>query len=65
MAEGRSDDSRSPGATSPSAEAGADGTPGGAVDALLARVARGDADALSAVYDQVADPVYGLVRRIV
>src|SRR6201999_1068727 len=37
----------------------------GHIDGLLARVARGDADALAAVYDQVADPVYGLVRRII
>jgi RNA polymerase sigma-70 factor, ECF subfamily len=36
-----------------------------AVDRLLARVARGDAEALAAVCDQVAGPVYGLVNHIV
>jgi RNA polymerase sigma-70 factor (ECF subfamily) len=35
------------------------------VDRLLRRVARGDAEAFGAVYDQVADEVYGLVSRIV
>jgi RNA polymerase sigma-70 factor (ECF subfamily) len=37
----------------------------GAVDRLLARVARGDRDAFAAVYDQVAGPVYGLVHQLV
>ena len=37
----------------------------GHVDGLLDRIARGDTDALTAVYDQVASPVYGLVHRIV
>ena len=37
----------------------------GTVESLLRRVARGDAEAFEAVYDQVADEVYGLVSRIV
>jgi RNA polymerase sigma-70 factor, ECF subfamily len=36
-----------------------------ALDALLARVARGDEAAFEQVYDQVADAVFGLVRRVV
>jgi len=45
---------------------GEDGQPGAvSVDGLLARVARGDAEAFAGVYDQVADEVHGLVRRIV
>jgi RNA polymerase sigma-70 factor, ECF subfamily len=35
------------------------------VDGLLLRVAHGDAEAFAGVYDQVADAVHGLVRRIV
>jgi DNA-directed RNA polymerase specialized sigma24 family protein len=35
------------------------------VDGLLLRVAHGDAEAFADVYDQVADAVHGLVRRIV
>ena len=31
---------------------------------LLARVARGDHEAFEAVYDQLAGPVYGLVRKV-
>src|SRR6516165_2022398 len=31
---------------------------------LLARVARGDQAAFEAVYDQLAGPVYGLVRKV-
>jgi RNA polymerase sigma-70 factor (ECF subfamily) len=43
-----------------------DGQPVAAsVDGLLARAAHGDADAFEAVYDQVADAVHGLMRRIV
>jgi RNA polymerase sigma-70 factor, ECF subfamily len=34
------------------------------VDALLARVARGDADAFAGLYDRCADQVYGIVRRV-
>ena len=32
---------------------------------LIARVARGDADAFGAVYDQVAATVFGIVRRVI
>jgi RNA polymerase sigma-70 factor, ECF subfamily len=32
---------------------------------LLGKVARGDQDAFEAVYDQVAGPVYGLIRKVV
>ena len=35
------------------------------LDALLDRVARGDQDAFEAVYDQLAGPVYGLIRKVV
>lgn len=43
-----------------------DARPGAAaVDGLLLQVARGDAEAFAAVFDQVADAVYGLVSRIV
>lgn len=31
---------------------------------LLSRVARGDQDAFEAVYDQVAGPVYGVIRKV-
>src|SRR5215470_3172089 len=34
------------------------------LDSLLPRVARGDAGAFEAVYDQMAGPVYGLIRRV-
>jgi len=34
------------------------------LDSLLTHVARGDADAFEAVYDQMAGPVYGLIRRV-
>src|SRR3984957_13662864 len=39
---------------------------GGARDpaSLLARVARGDHAAFEAIYDQLAGPVYGLVRKV-
>jgi RNA polymerase sigma-70 factor (ECF subfamily) len=43
----------------------ADAAPAVAVDHLLARVAQGDIEALAAVCDQVAGPVYGLVNYIV
>jgi RNA polymerase sigma-70 factor, ECF subfamily len=36
-----------------------------ALDDQLIRVARGDADAFDAVYDQVAGPVFGIVRRVI
>jgi RNA polymerase sigma-70 factor (ECF subfamily) len=36
-----------------------------ALEEQLALVARGDADAFDAVYDQVAAPVFGIVRRVV
>ena len=54
-----------PGARADGPGARADGPPGTAVDGLLAQVARGNAEALAAVCDQVAGPVYGLVSRIV
>jgi RNA polymerase sigma-70 factor (ECF subfamily) len=34
------------------------------LDAMLARVARGDQAAFEAVYDRMAGPVYGLIRRV-
>src|SRR6516164_2644337 len=34
------------------------------LDSLLAHVARGDADAFETVYDQMAGPVYGLIRKV-
>lgn len=44
------------------------GTPDGpgavALETLLARVARGDQKAFAALYDRMAGPVYGLVRRV-
>lgn len=65
MAEGRECGSRRASERAPDPGARADGTPGAGLDDLLARVARGDADALAAVCDQVEGPVYGLVSRIV
>ena len=35
------------------------------LDGLLILVARGDEDAFARVYDQLAGPIYGLVRRVV
>jgi RNA polymerase sigma-70 factor (ECF subfamily) len=65
MAVGQKRDSRAAGAVSPVVRGGV-GQPGAAsVDGLLARVADGDAEAFAGVYDQVADEVHGLVRRIV
>src|ERR1051326_154118 len=34
------------------------------LDALLARVARGDQAAFEVVYDRLAGPVYGLIRKV-
>jgi RNA polymerase sigma-70 factor (ECF subfamily) len=34
------------------------------LEALLARVARGDHDAFEALYQEIAAPIYGLVRRV-
>jgi RNA polymerase sigma-70 factor (ECF subfamily) len=34
------------------------------LDVLLIHVARGDAEAFEAVYDRLAGPVYGLIRRV-
>jgi RNA polymerase sigma-70 factor (ECF subfamily) len=44
----------------------AGGRPGQAADlaALLSRAGRGDEDAFSAVYEQIAPTVFGLVRRV-
>ncbi len=39
--------------------------PGNDLDALLGLVARGDQAAFEAVYDRLAGPVYGLIRRVV
>lgn len=48
--------------------AGLRALPGGAMgdstDALLRRTAKGDRDAFAGLYDQLAAPVYGLVRRV-
>ena len=35
------------------------------LDRLLNMVARGDQDAFAAVYDRLAGPVYGLIRKVV
>ena len=35
------------------------------LDALLGRVARGDQAAFEAVYDRLAGPAYGLIRKVV
>lgn len=35
------------------------------LDGLLLRVARGDQDAFEAVYDRLASPAYGVIRRVV
>jgi RNA polymerase sigma-70 factor, ECF subfamily len=35
------------------------------LDGLLAQVARGDENAFAILYDQLAGPVYGLIRRVV
>jgi RNA polymerase sigma-70 factor, ECF subfamily len=45
-----------------SAETGGRGT---GLDGLLGRVALGDQDAFEAVYDRLAGPVYGVIRRVV
>jgi len=37
----------------------------GNLDALLAQVARGDENAFAILYDQLAGPAYGLIRRVV
>jgi RNA polymerase sigma-70 factor, ECF subfamily len=52
-------------ATTPE-QPGPDRAEGGARDlaSLLARVSRGDQAAFEAVYDQLAGPVYGLVRKV-
>jgi RNA polymerase sigma-70 factor (ECF subfamily) len=39
--------------------------PGGGLAGLIRQVARGDADAFDAVYDQVAATVFGIVRRVI
>jgi RNA polymerase sigma-70 factor (ECF subfamily) len=39
--------------------------PGGDLAALIRQVARGDADAFDAVYDQVAATVFGIARRVI
>jgi RNA polymerase sigma-70 factor, ECF subfamily len=65
MAVGQKRGSRPAGTESPAVR-GADREPdAAAVDGLLPRVARGDAEAFAGVCDQVAGAVYGLVSRIV
>ena len=39
--------------------------PGNDLDSLLGRVARGDLAAFEAVYDHLAGPAFGLIRRVV
>jgi len=34
------------------------------LDLLLVHVARGDTEAFEAVYDRLAGPVYGVIRRV-
>jgi RNA polymerase sigma-70 factor (ECF subfamily) len=53
---------REPGPGQPGAEAGPPGEPD--LGALLAHVARGDQAAFERVYDRLAGPVYGLIRRV-
>jgi RNA polymerase sigma-70 factor, ECF subfamily len=49
----------------PGPEEGARPAPGGDLAARLRLVARGDADAFDAVYDEVGPSVFGVVRRVV
>lgn len=49
-------------AKAPGSAAGPDRDQG--LDSLLAMVARGDESAFASVYDQLAGPVFGLVRRV-
>ena len=49
----------------PGPEEGAQPSVGGDLAARLRLVARGDADAFDAVYDQVGPSVFGIVRRVV
>lgn len=50
-----------PGYTAPSA---AEGLGAVASETLLARVAKGDQEAYAALYDRMAGPVFGLIRRV-
>lgn len=43
----------------------AEGEPEHDLDSLLGRVARGDQAAFEAVYDRLAGPAYGLIRKVV
>jgi RNA polymerase sigma-70 factor (ECF subfamily) len=43
----------------------AEGAPGDDLDTLLGLVSRGDQAAFESVYDRLAGPVYGLIRRVV
>ncbi|OEV04172.1 sigma-70 family RNA polymerase sigma factor [Streptomyces oceani] len=47
-----------------SARAARTAQPGPGLDGLLERVARGDQEAFAAVYDIVAEPLFGLVRGV-
>jgi RNA polymerase sigma-70 factor (ECF subfamily) len=49
----------------PAAESGAPAASGDSdLDKLLTMVARGDRDAFETVYDRLAGPVYGLIRKV-
>jgi RNA polymerase sigma-70 factor (ECF subfamily) len=65
MAVGQKRNSRSAGTEAPTARTRDKPAAAPALDDLLPRVARGDAEAFGAVCDQVSGAVYGLVRRII
>jgi RNA polymerase sigma-70 factor, ECF subfamily len=65
MAVGQKRNSRSAGTEAPTARTRDEPAAASALDDLLPRVARGDAEAFGAVCDQVSGAVYGLVRRII
>jgi RNA polymerase sigma-70 factor, ECF subfamily len=65
MAVGQKRNSRSGGTEAPTARTRDEPSAAPALDDLLPRVARGDAEAFGVVCDQVSGAVYGLVRRII